>query len=132
MMWLWRYRQNAVMRSRYAQQAGSYATMNQGLLEPQMDVFYRRIGLRSLRSPSGRNVQHALRWTPVIVTSVSQAQGHAMVVVGYNGGQYTIINPCLVETVSFDPQGTDTCTSGVRPMPHATVEANLGQYIWYW
>jgi hypothetical protein len=132
MMWLWRYRRNTVMQSLYAQRAGNYATMNQGLSEQQMDIFYRRLGLRSLGRPSGRNVRHALGWSPVIVTSIRQTFGHAMLVVGHNGGRYTIVNPCLVQTVDFGPQGVNTCTAGTRSMSDTVIEADLGQYIWYW
>lgn len=60
MMWEWRYRNNPRMRNLYNQKAGNYARMNRGLSEQQMDIFYRRLGIRSLRNPLGRNVRHAL------------------------------------------------------------------------
>ena len=132
MMWEWRYRNNARMRNLYTRRAGNYARINRGLPEQQMNIFYTRLGIRSLRNPSGRNVRHALRWTPVIVTSTSRVQGHAMIVVGHSGGQYRVVNPCLVQTVDFSRPGADTCTAGTRSMPEADIDNNLGQYIWYW
>lgn len=131
MMWDWYYRRNPTRRGRYTQQAGAYATMNTGLSEQQMDTFYRLLGLRALPHPHGRNVRHALRWTPVIITSGDQVQGHAMVVTGYNQGDYSIINPCAQEVIDFGGGG-DTCTGGTVTLSASQADARLGGRIWYW
>ena len=132
MLWAWRYSKNSRMRHLYPQKAGPYASMNRGLSEQQMDLFYSGLGMRSLTHVSGQNVRHALGWSPVIVTSVTQVQGHALVVVGHSGGQYRVVNPCLVQAVDFSSTGADTCTAGTRPMPATDIDNTLGQYIWYW
>ena len=132
MLWGWRYKNTPKSWNAYTQKSGLYARMNQGLSQQQMDVFYRKLGIRSLRNPSGKNIRHALQWTPVIVTSIRQVQGHAMVVIGHNSGNYKIINPCGVQVVDFNQPGGDSCTAASMPFPERAIESTLGQYIWYW
>lgn len=132
MLWDWLYRNDARMRGRYAARAGRYATLDRGLSEQEMTRFYSQLRIRSLRNPGGRNVRHALRWTPVIVTSMSQVQGHAMVVAGSSNGQYDVVNPCAEMVVSFEPGATDSCTAGTIRMNHADIDSRLGSRIWYW
>jgi hypothetical protein len=131
MLWGWRHTTSPQSWASYATRAGAYSTMNSGLSEGQMDTFYRQLGIRALQSPQGKNIRHALKWSPVIITSVRQAQGHAMVVVGHTGAGYTIINPCGVESVDFDT-GSDSCAAATTVLPSGTVETALGRYIWYW
>jgi hypothetical protein len=132
MLWDWFYRNNRRQRQRYARRAGSYATLDRGLSEQEMTRFYAQLGIRSLRNPGGRNVRHALRWTPVIITSVHQTTGHAMVVTGYANGNYTVVNPCAQQIVSFEPGASDSCTAGSVRRARADVDDPLGAYIWYW
>jgi len=132
MLWEWYFRSNATQRNKYAQRAGNYATMNQGLTEPQMDVYYKRLGIRGLKNARGKNVRHALKWTPVIVTSVDQTTGHAMVVSGHRNGKYTVINPCAQQVVDFENPNADRCTAGTLEIPEAQIDGKLGGYIWYW
>ena len=131
MMWQWRYRTNPGMRAQYTARAGRYALLNQGLTEAEMNTFYTQLGMRSLRNPRGANVLHALKWTPVIITSTDQVAGHAMVVSGNQGLNYMIVNPCGVQVVNFDG-GADSCTAGAVQMPRGQVDARLGGHIWYW
>lgn len=132
MMWDWYYRNMRRQRARYATRAGRYATMDRGLSEQEMTRFYNRLGIRHLRNPRGTNVQHALRWTPVIVTSTSEVQGHAMVVTGFGNGSYNVVNPCAEMVVSFEEGATDSCTAGGVRLPQSQLESRLGGYIWYW
>jgi hypothetical protein len=106
--------------------------MNHGLLEGQMDVFYRQLDIRSLASPAGKNIRLALKWSPVIVTSTRQVRGHAMVVIGHSMGSYTVINPCAVQVVDFNQPSGDSCTAASLPLPEAEIDGSLGAYIWYW
>jgi Papain-like cysteine protease AvrRpt2 len=131
MLWGWRHTTSPQSWTTYATRAGRFGTLNTGLAENQMDGFYLQLGIRSLQAPQGKNIRHALKWSPVIITSVHQAQGHAMVVVGHTGSAYTIINPCGVQAVDFDT-GVDSCSAATTPLPLATVDGALGQYIWYW
>jgi hypothetical protein len=132
MLWGWRNRTTTQSWTNYATRAGAYARMNSGLSEQQMDSFYRQIGIRSLQGPQGKNIRHALKWSPVILTSVRQAQGHALVVVGHTSVNYTVINPCGVQAVDFDQAGADSCAAATIQLAASTVEAELGQFIWYW
>ena len=132
MLWGWRHKNNPQSQNMYSQRAGVYAQMNAGLSEQQMDKFYGQLGIRSLMNPLGKNIQHALKWTPVIVTSIRQVQGHALVVIGHNKGMYTVINPCAVQVVDFSQSGGDACTAASTPLPDSQIEGSLGQYMWYW
>ena len=131
MMWHWRYRNNSQQRGKYNQKAGNYLSTTTGLTEPQMTTFYQQLGIRSLANPGGRNVRHALRWTPVIVTSLGQRTGHAMIVAGHNRGSYSVINPCGVQVVNFGG-GADSCSAATIPIAEAQLDGNLGTRIWYW
>jgi hypothetical protein len=126
-MWHWRYKN----LKNYAKRAGNYVKRNSGLNEVQMDLFYRQLGLRSLKNAKGANLKHALKWTPVIFTDIDQISGHAMVAIEHIGNYYTVINPCARQVVHFDGQ-PDSCSGGTVPLPSAQVEGKLGQYIWYW
>jgi hypothetical protein len=131
MMWHWRYRNNPRRRAQYSSVAGNYLRLNTGLSESRMNSFYRQLGMRALPRARGANLRHALRWTPVIFTSTSRVSGHAMVLAGYSGGRYTVVNPCAIEVADFTG-GPDSCTAGTVPRTRAQVEGTLGNYIWYW
>lgn len=132
MLWAWRKKSTPQSRKMYSLKAGTYGRMKQGLFEQQMDVFYRQLGIRSLKNPSGENIRHALKWTPVIVTSVDKGKGHAMVVTGHNKGKYSIINPCAVQVVNFATPSGDSCSAASILIPEQGIDKSLGQYIWYW
>jgi Papain-like cysteine protease AvrRpt2 len=127
MMWDWRFKG----LDRYAQKAGAYLTLDRGLTEPQMDVFYRQLGLRSLAAPKGKNLRFALAWTPVIFTDVGKATGHAMVLAGFMGRKYRVVNPCAVMSIDFEAS-TDVCASGLLSRTTSEVEKPLGKFMWYW
>jgi hypothetical protein len=132
MLWGWKYKNTPASMSNYIQKAGAYATLSQGLTEQQMDTFYRRLGMRSLRNPSGKNIRHALKWSPVIANQIKHQPWHALVVIGFNNRKYKIINPCGVEVVSFDQTGGDSCTASSSLIQESILENELGKYIWYW
>jgi papain like cysteine protease AvrRpt2 len=130
MLWLWRHKKILD----YGARAGAFATMNSGLVESQMDVFYKQLGLRALEKPRGANVRHALGWGPVIITSVDKATGHAMVVSGFDGRNYDIVNPCGVASMDFetDSNVTTVCDATVTTLAAQDVDTKLGTHIWYW
>jgi len=127
MLWDWRFKSLAG----YNGQAGTFLNVATGLNESQMDVFYTQLGLRGLSAPQGKNLRHALSWTPVIFTNVNQATGHAMVLAGFNRltRKYTVVNPCLYETVDFD-SGGDSCSAGTALRTVNEVEDSLGGRMW--
>jgi hypothetical protein len=129
MLWDWRFKSLAS----YSAQAGTFLNVTTSLNDAQMDSFYTQLGLRGLSAPKGKNLRHALSWTPVVFTSVNQAAGHAMVLAGFNQltWQYTVINPCLHETVDF-VSGGDSCSAGTVPRTVNDVEGSLGGRMWYW
>ncbi len=127
MMWQWRHKSLAG----YTAKAGAYAHMNTGLTQAQMDKFYKQLGMRSLLNARGANLQHALKFTPVIFTDVNQTAGHAMVLTGYGSRGYTVVNPCAVQSIDFD-SGSNTCAAGTSTRTRSQVERPLGSYIWYW
>ena len=127
MVWQWRHKG----LNGYNQKAGNYLSLNTGLTQQQMDLFYKMLGLRSLLGAKGANLRHALTWTPVIFTDINKASGHAMVAAGFNNGAYTVVNPCAVMSVDFDT-GADSCAAGSLQRTAAQVEKPLGSYIWYW
>jgi hypothetical protein len=132
MLWLWHHKKILD----YSQRAGHFATMNAGLTEDQMDVFYKQLGLRSLEKPRGANVVHALGWTPVIVTSVDEVSGHAFVVSGFDGRNrtYDVVNPSGRMVVNFDTDSNVSTASTATVIRLATheVDSKLGSRIWYW
>jgi hypothetical protein len=98
----------------------------------EMDRFYKLLDLRSLEHPRGDNILHALKWSPVIATSVEETKGHAMVIDGHLGPNYTIINPCAQMVANFDNENNDSCTVGRTPMKRTEFDRKLGKLIWYW
>jgi len=129
MMWEWRFK----TLNGYGTKAGPYLKLDRGLTELQMDVFYKQLGLRSLPGPKGANLRHALTWTPVIFTDVGQTAGHAMVLAGFSGGQYRVVNPCAVMSIDFGTgTGSAVCGSGTILRAATDVETPLGKFMWYW
>jgi ABC-type bacteriocin/lantibiotic exporter with double-glycine peptidase domain len=126
-MWHWRYKS----LSGYEKKAGDYLKINSGISHAEMDRFYTTLGMRSLKKPAGKNLRHALQWTPVIFTLTDKVSGHALVAVGYNNNKFEVINPCAIETISFE-EGADSCKGGSVPLEKIYVERLLGSYIWYW
>lgn len=132
MLWQWRNQNNPNLLNGYTKKAGKYAQMNMGLPEQQMDAFYRQLGIRSLKNASGKNIRHALKWTPVIVTLQGQGAGHAIVITEYNNRKYKIINPCGIQAVDFSNPSSNSCNATVILLPKSEIDNQLGQYIWYW
>lgn len=137
MMWDWKYRNDPIMKKRFKQEMGMYSLINSGLNESNpsglsMNGFYQMLGMRSLEDPDGSNIQHALGWTPVIITSIDKVGGHAMVVVGETNGQYNVINPSKQMWVSFGGAGPNKSKAGTVELEKSDVEKKLGKFIWYW
>jgi hypothetical protein len=131
MLWNWRYKDEK-MRANYKMRSGIYANMDHGLPETGMDHFYKLLGIRSLPHPRGENIVHALKWSPVIVMSVDQAYGHAMVIDGHLGPHYNIINPCAQMVVNFGTDNSDSCAVGTINIKKTEFDRKLGKFIWYW
>jgi Papain-like cysteine protease AvrRpt2 len=127
MMWHWRH--NSL--NGYSPKAASYLNIRTGLAQVQLNGFYTTLGLRPLRNARGKNLRHALQWTPVVFTSTSKVSGHAMVAIEFYKNQYRVINPCAVEVVSFG-DGSDSCQGGTVLLTKQGVEGSLGPFIWYW
>jgi hypothetical protein len=127
MMWKWRYKN----LNDYSAKAGNYLKLDKGLDENEMDVFYNKLGLRSLQSPKSANVIWALKWTPVILTDVNQDTGHAVVASGFEKNSFTLANPCATLSLDFDG-GADSCVAGVVKVKADVLGAKLGKFIWYW
>lgn len=128
MMWAWRFKN----LSQYKNKAGAYANLDKGLTEIQMDVFYKLLGLRSLPEPTGKNLRYALSWSPVIFDGIDEGGAHAMVLVGFDGAKYTVINPCTAEVVDFEKDTSVCVGSGTKARTPTEVEQPLGRYMWYW
>jgi hypothetical protein len=137
-LWYWRYRSmsTADRDSSYRRSGGSYLTLDRGLTETEMDNFYRGLGLRSKRAPTGADMRGALRNGPVIFNSIHGTRGHAMVAAYYTDSRrsYQVINPCGVEAVNFGDDGSSaaSCTASSVERAASDVDPNLGQFIWYW
>jgi ABC-type bacteriocin/lantibiotic exporter with double-glycine peptidase domain len=133
MLWKWRYKS---LRA-YARKAGNWATLDRGLDEEDMNKFYKLLGMRSLGSPRPINLQTRLNTSPIIFTDKDRVRGHAMVLAGFDGSKYTVINPCAIERVDFGDEGTGSdavaCQAKImRGYDRSAVEGPLGNYIWYW
>jgi hypothetical protein len=127
MMWKWRFKD----LDGYAAKAGDYAKLDKGLIEDELDTFYKILGLRSLVGPKGKNLQFALSWSPVIITAGDRSQAHACVLAGFENGKYIEVNPCSVESVDFETDST-TCEAKTLKIKSADLEGGLGKYMWYW
>ena len=143
MMWDWHHRADKLRQSQYNLVLPGVANVNRGLNHREMDFVYKRLSLRSLQNPKGQNVRHALRWSPVVVTSADRRVGHAMVVTQHINGRYVVINPCSDQRVEFaldpatgavtDGTGRSVCGAATESsMPEAEIDRQLGQFIWYW
>ncbi len=131
MMWGWRWQTSGVKLGEYRAKAGAIAKLDRGLDDAEMTKFYESLGMRSLGKAKGSNVRYALAWTPVIITSVNEARGHAMIVSGRRGNLYTLINPAGVQTIDFTGGG-DTQAVTETFQPQSAIDRTLGPSIWYW
>ena len=136
MMWHWRYRSKskAELESSYREAAGAYLRINKGLVENEMNIFYRQLGMRSAERPNADIIRHQLERSPVIFTSIAQTQGHAMVAAYYDAAKnsYLVVNPCGLMEISFDLDGHDSCQAMGAHLSAANAEKNLGMFMWYW
>jgi hypothetical protein len=132
MMWHWKYKRLDVKA--YAAKAGDFLRTKTGLVETEMDRFYRQLGLRSLARPGGSNLRHALKFGPAILTLIDHESGHALVAEGTKDHSYEVVNPCMLESIDFESEGDSgtVCQGGRGKMPTRLVDSQLGAYIWYW
>jgi hypothetical protein len=130
MMWHWRFKN----LNHYKSKAGSYLSLSKGLEEPEMDIFYKSLGLRSHSDPVGTDLRLALKGSPVIFDEISEDStwGHAAVLVGFDGTTYVTINPCSTQTVDFATDEVMCSHASHINRRIAAVEEHLGRYIWYW
>jgi len=131
MMWGWRWLNSPSKLGGYAALAGATAKLDRGLEGPELTKFYERLGMRSLSGAKGANVRYALSWTPVIITNVYEAAGHAIIVSGHRSNLYTIINPAGVQTIDFSGGG-DTQAVTETFQTQSSIDRALGPTIWYW
>ena len=127
MMWHWRHKG----LKGYKKRAGSYLNRTGGMSQDQLNIFYRHLGMKFRKNPTGDHLRQALRVTPAIFSTMSRVSGHAMVARGHNKGKYTVINPCAQQIVSFGG-GADSCSAGGVELTETYVDSRLGLYIWYW
>jgi hypothetical protein len=138
MMWHWRHRHwpRDKRDDTYRAAAGTYLEKNSGLNQTEMDFFYRKLGMRSVPSPTESDLLQRLDKGPVIFTSMSKRAGHAMMALYYDDRllSYRIVNPCGVQAVNFDDEGDSAapCTATSVSLPAHTIVGELGQFIWYW
>ena len=126
MLWDWRYRADPEMKSKYALKVRGIVNIVRRLSYAEVDIVYRRLGLRGLKNPQGQNVRHALTWTPVIVISVYPNLKHARVISGHINGRYSVIDPC--------GQNNGVKCLGVTESEMAAfvIDSRLGDFMWYW
>lgn len=131
MMWAWRWLNVPAKLRGYAELAGATAKLDRGLDEAELIKFYERLGMRSLRRAKGSNVRYALAWTPVIITSVYQTGGHAMIASGHRSNLYTIIDPIGNQTIDFTGGGDSQAVTETY-QTQSGIDRVLGPTIWYW
>ncbi len=131
MMWGWRWMTSPVKLGQYAAIAGPVAKADRGLDADEMTKFYQSLGMRSMSKAKGSNVRYALAWTPVIITSVFEAKGHAMIASGHRSNVYTVINPAGMQVIDFTGGG-DSQTVTETFQPKQGIDRTLGPSIWYW
>ena len=137
MLWEWKHNANTAMKGNYNNFAGMYFLMKKGgLNSTEMTKFYKRLGLRSYflqtgKGAKGHNVTHALKWSPVIVTTAHGQDGHAIIVIGHENGKYRVLDPCHTHTMNFET-GANQCQAGETLVPDKEFDAALEPNIWYW
>jgi len=134
MAWAWRHINSPEVWSDYTRQAGVFPQMTSRITQEQMDVYYRQLGMRSFGSSSGASLQQALKVSPVVVTSTRKARGHAMVVIGYDMGNYSVIDPSRVYVVDYGEADGLEIPQRASPLPLSEPDVNstLGPFIWHW
>ncbi len=128
MMWHWRYKGDADKLGEYNRRLVNLVTVDRRLSDIQMDRLYLHFGLRSLANPQGKNVRHALGWSPVtVIVSDPQIGDHAVVISGSTAdGRYVVVDPCGVHNRIECLAANETTRSA------ADIDGKLGFFIWYW
>jgi hypothetical protein len=131
MMWHWKH--NGLNVKTYSEKAGNFLLVQTGLVDKDLDQFYRRLGMRGARA-SGSSLRQALVHSPVIFTQGDKVRGHALVAAGANTDSYEVVNPCQVESVDFEDEGESAtvCQGGRAQIASGLIDPNLGALIWYW
>jgi hypothetical protein len=127
MMWHWR---NGSLGG-YEASAGAYARRNSGLIQSEMDLFYKGLGMRGLSGPRMANLTHALKHSPVIFVVANKVDGHALVATGATSKSISLMNPCALQSVDFETDAV-SCQAGGGSVSNSSLSKSLGQYIWYW
>ncbi len=137
MMWNWKHSSESAeaRRASYLRTAGSFATLDRGMQEPEMNTFYVQLGMRSNRHAGASALRSALTTSPVVLILGRGETRHACLCLGFTPGSrpaYRIVNPCSSLVIDF---GTDSqvCTaSGTSDIGARNVESRMGHWIWFW
>lgn len=132
---MWHYQHHGD-DSGYAAAARGYVTLDRGLTPVEMNNFYRGlIGLESVHNPTGAFLRQRLGTGPAIFFTVNGVVGHAMVAAGYDRSHYYVANPYQSGEMTFDDRGNLGAFSAQGRLvsrPRSQIDAQLGEYIWYW
>jgi len=131
MMWEWKHGPGSSWTALSAEIVSR--TGLRGLKPLEMDLYvFRRLGIRSLTSPKGANLRHALKWSPAVIAAwvPGKPEAHAQVVVGHDAGKYTIIDPggALV----FSESGGAVNEPRTVRRAEQDLDRVLGPFLWYW
>lgn len=137
MMWHWRNgsRPQAERESSYRTAAGTWPAQDRGLQEPDMDRFYRQLGMTSSSRATAALLRQKLATSPVILILGRRETRHACLCLGYTAGArptYRIVNPCSALTIDFETDSEVCTASGTTDISAATIQAGLGRWIWFW
>src|SRR5580658_432134 len=88
MMWHWKH--NGLHVKTYSEKAGNFLLVQTGLVDKDLDQFYRRLGMRGARA-SGSCWRQALVLSGVIFTQGYKGRGHALVAAGANTDSYEVV-----------------------------------------
>jgi hypothetical protein len=137
MMWNWRHASDSAdaRLASYLRTAGRFATLDRGMLEPEMNSFYTQLGLRSNRHAGGSALRSALRSSPVTLILGRDETRHACLCVGFMAGSrptYRIVNPCSSLSIDFETDSEVCTASGTSDIGARNVESRMGSWIWFW
>jgi papain like cysteine protease AvrRpt2 len=137
MMWYWRHSSESAdgRRASYLGKAGRFASLNRGMQEPEMNIFYTQLEMRSNRSAGASALRTALTTSPVVLILGRHETRHACLCAGFTEGRqptYRIVNPCSALTVDFVTDNQVCTASGTSDIGARNVESRMGGWIWFW
>ena len=142
MMWFWKYGQSEGSLQRYLSRLESFTRVGRGSINPDKTLtdagafgFFLIMGLRCLYDPKNSNIQHALKWSPVVISIKVPNGTHAIVIDGYSDGIYKTIDPFGYVRYDWDENNNIiTSVAGQRKnLNEKRVNKNyLAGKMWYW